>query len=254
MRDANDFIRSLQQAPLSASLSAPPGAGTRVYDGPERRGAGGALARWMAQTLDEVDYGLLLLDSDGQLLHANHAARSELDTSHPLQMLGRAVRARHPRDVVPLHEALAAAAQRGLRRLLTVGERDLRIGIAVVPLGLESTPDGRHAILLLLGKRQVCEPLSMQWFARTHGLTPAEVRVLDRLCQGTAPRDIASAHGVEIATVRTQIGCIRQKTGAESIRSLLNLVAKLPPMVGVVRSAMAATIGACRRPDPLRET
>jgi hypothetical protein len=47
---------------------------------------------------------------------------------------------------------------------------------------------------------------------------------------------VASAHGVALSTVRSQIGSIRLKTGAASIRDLLAQVARLPPLMGRLRS------------------
>jgi hypothetical protein len=40
---------------------------------------------------------------------------------------------------------------------------------------------------------------------------------------------------VALSTVRTQIGSIRTKTGAGSIRDLVRQVALLPPLVGALR-------------------
>ena len=45
----------------------------------------------------------------------------------------------------------------------------------------------------------------------------------------------AAQHGVGLATVRTQIGCIRSKVGAQSIRDLLRMVGTLPPMLSALR-------------------
>jgi DNA-binding CsgD family transcriptional regulator len=94
-------------------------------------------------------------------------------------------------------------------------------------------------VLLMLGKRRVCEALSVDAYARSHGLTLAEARVLERLASGEAPCQAAQVLGVAISTVRTQIGQIRQKTGARSIRALLREIATLPPLMGVraMRSA-----------------
>lgn len=203
------------------------------YRGPERRSAVSLSTRWMSQMLDEIDYGLLLLVDGSQVLHVNHAARAELDSGHPLQLLGNDLRASQTQDVARLHDALAGA-QRGLRRLLTLGDGAARVSIAVVPLGA-LTPGGPQATLLLMGKRTVCEKLSVQMFARSHALTPAETRVLEALCVGLDPRKVAQEHGVGLATIRTQIGAIRAKTGAESIRDLVRTVAVLPPVMGVVR-------------------
>lgn len=211
------------------------------YRGPERRGGAALLTRLMTLMLDEVDYGLLLLGDGARVLHANHAARANLDgPRHPLQLLGHELRARLAKDAAPLHQALHAAASRGLRRLLTLGEGEARAGIAVIPL--LATP-GHHpaaaptvpATLLVLGRREVCGGLSVQGFAREHRLSPSEEQVLAGLCEGCSPNDIAERNGVKIATVRTQIANIRAKTGAESIRDLVQQVAVLPPMVGALR-------------------
>lgn len=211
------------------------------YSGPERRGGAALLTRLMTLMLDEIDYGLLLLGDGGRVLHANHAARASLAVPlHPLQLQGHELRTRLPKDAAPLHQALHAAASRGLRKLMTVGEGAQRAGIAIVPL--LATP-GSHAAaaptvpatLLVLGRREVCGGLSVQGFAREYRLSPSEAQVLNGLCEGCSPNEIAERHGVKIATVRTQIANIRAKTGADSIRDLVQQVAVLPPMVGALR-------------------
>jgi DNA-binding CsgD family transcriptional regulator len=184
--------------------------------------------------LDEIDYGVLLLGSEGQVLHLNHAARCELDAQHPLQLLGRQLRTRHPADGEQLHDALQAASERGLRRLLMLGKDAHRLAVAVVPL--RSAGAGTHgATQLSMGKRHMCGGLSVQWFARSHGLTMAETRVLEALSEGRQPTDIAARHGVGISTIRTQIGSIRLKTHSDSIGALVRQVAVLPPLVGALR-------------------
>ena len=222
------------------------------YTGPERRAALAGSVRWMAAMLDEVDYGMLLLSDEDQILHVNHAGRAELDASHPLQLVGGQVRARCSQDVAPLACALRAATQRGLRKLLNMGEGAHCASVSVVPLAVPDDGSG-PVTLLMLGKRQACEVLSVQGFAPSHGLTPAETRVLAGLCSGQPPTEIAAQVGVKIATVRTQIGTIRMKTGAPSIRALIQQVAVLPPMRGALRSTsdlnfMAWSGGANRKP------
>jgi DNA-binding CsgD family transcriptional regulator len=217
------------------------------YHGPERRGSTSMLWRWLAATLDEVDYGMLLLADGAHVLHVNHAARAELDAHHPLQLLGRELRARRPEDVAPLHDALQGAAIRGLRRLLTIGEEGRRVSVSVVPLGGLGRDD-RTATLVILGKRQFCEALSVQGFARSHRLTPAETRVLVALCQGERPGDAAAQLGVAISTIRTQIGNIRLKTGATSIRALVRQVAVLPPLMGVLRAGIDPSLRSIESP------
>ncbi len=218
------------QQPASHLAAAAP---ALSYNGPERR-TGRA---WLAATLDEVDFGMLLLTDTDHVVHANHAARIELDGEHPLQMFGQVLRARHSHDVPALHDALHNAAHRALRKLVTLGEGARRVSVSVVPIGDAQRP-GDGATLLMMSKRQTCESLSVQGYARSHGLTGAETRVLMLLCLGYAPADVAAKLGVGIATVRTQIGSIQLKTSTDSIRALVQQVAGLPPLMSVLRQAL----------------
>ena len=212
------------------------------YRGPERRSVQARTRHWLAATLDEIDYGMLLLTDEVFAIHVNHAARAELDAAHPLQLVDRELRAHRPQDVLPLADALHAAARRGLRKLLTLGEGAQRVSVSVVPLALPDDASG-PVTLVMLGKRSVCEVLSVQGFAHSHRLTAAETRVLAALCHGVPPTEIAAQVGVAISTVRTQIGNIRLKTGAQSIRALVRQVAVLPPLMGVLRGVAGAFAG-----------
>jgi DNA-binding CsgD family transcriptional regulator len=204
------------------------------YQGPERRKGPHMPWHWLSATLDEIDYGVLLLDGR-QVLHANHVAREELDTLHPLQIVGGQLRPRSPHDAATLSVTLSDAADKGLRRMLTLGEGPQRVSLAVVPLGGHRPAPSRSPTLMLFGRRRVCMNLSAHSFARAHGLTPTESAVLDALCAGEPPAEIARRQGVAISTVRTQISSIRSKTGAPSIRHLLQQVATLPPLVSALR-------------------
>jgi len=197
---------------------------------------------WLAAVFDEIDYGLILLSADGHVVHLNQAARVELDGTHPLQLQGTEIRARRTQDDPALADAMDAA-RRGLRRMLALGGPKQVANVAVVPLAGPCGAGTGTATLLILGKREVCEALSVEGFARCHRLTGAETRVLIELCRGAPPGEIASELGVAVSTVRTQIGNLRLKTGAASIRALVRQVAVLPPLVSVLRHAASAFQG-----------
>jgi DNA-binding CsgD family transcriptional regulator len=221
------FLSDMAQAATNAE------AGAAAWRGRDRRSAACSATQLLAQTFDEIDYGLLLLDSSHSVIHINHAASTEIDAGYPLVLRNDRLHARHPVDATALDAALDGA-RRGLRKLLTLGEAGKRVGVSVVPLGGRGAHGGRTT-LLLMGRRMVCERLSVQWFARTHALTPTETRVLEALCEGDDPREVAARHAVGMATVRSQIRSIRLKTGAESIRELVRRVAVLPPMRSALR-------------------
>ncbi len=71
--------------------------------------------------------------------------------------------------------------------------------------------------------------------------------MLIALCDGVPPAVAAAQHGVAISTVRTQIGSIRAKTGAASIRDLIHKVASLPPLMTALRNGG----GTCHEMTPL---
>jgi DNA-binding CsgD family transcriptional regulator len=210
------------------------------------------LCPWLASMLDEVDYGMLLVDAEAQVLHINHCAQNELDAHHPLQLMGRSLRAHLPQDVAPLYDALAGA-QRGLRRLLPLGQGARRVYVSVVPvstlpgdphMGIANPDDPAsnnppRAALLVMGKQELCSSLSVRGFARCHHLTNTETRVLQLVCDGVPPGRIAQLQGVALCTVRTQISSIRGKTASASIRQLVQQVAVLPPLVGALRQTAA---------------
>lgn len=224
----------------------------RGYSGPERRISAAALhQRRMAQMVDEVDYGMLLVNADAHVVHLNRAARRDLDAEHPLQLQGQELRARSTADAQLLREALTGAHLRGLRRLLKLGgEGTERITLAVVPLPPGPGETG-HGVVLVLGKRRVCEELTVDWYARAHSLTMAETAVVKALCADYTPQEIAKRQGVGLATIRTQIGSIRAKTGASSIRALVRQVAMLPPLVSALQGLNVSMAAAPRPAVPL---
>jgi len=234
----------------AASAAATAAATATSYRGLERRklpreatnNGTHELSPFLCRMLDEIDYGMLLVTEQAQITFQNHAARTELDGEHPLRMQANLLGTRGPEDAAALQEALAAA-QRGLRRLLNLGQGEQRVSISVVPLSDPASAlrgGSGYVTLLTLGKRQVCSPLSVQGFARSFNMTPAETRVLEALCAGLKPNVIAEQGQVAVSTVRTQIGSIRVKTGAASIRELVRQVAVLPPLVGALRGLNGA--------------
>jgi DNA-binding CsgD family transcriptional regulator len=192
-------------------------------------------ARVAHQMFDEIDYGMILLSDDLHVVQLNKTAWRVLNLQHPLKLIGNELHANSSADSIKLHEALANAAEKGLRKLLLLGQNPDRTSLSVVPLG-PLDDDNRHAVLLLLSKRHVCEDQSVDWFARAHRLTTTETRVLKGLCAGLRPAEVATLQSVALSTVRSQIGSIRTKTGANGIRELVRQVAILPPLVNALHA------------------
>ena len=209
------------------------------YAGPERRAPSAREHHRTAQLMDALDYGMLLLTGEARVVHINQAARRDLDARHPLLVQAGELRTRHAHDAPALHDAIAEATQRGLRHLLTLGDSLVQSTVAVVPLPTAGAHSAR-AVLLVLGKRQLCEELTVDWYARSKGLTPAETAVIRGLCADLTPHQIARLQGVGLATIRSQIGSIRLKTGLGGIKAVVRELAVLPPLVSALRGQGAA--------------
>lgn len=198
----------------------------------ERRQADSLSSHWLSLVLEELDYGVLLLNASGRVLHCNLSARRGLDDNHPLEINGNQLRCRDLRDAAPFSEALQNAERDGRRCLLRLGEGERRTNVVVVPLNRDVS---RAAVLLVLERGQLCGDLAAQWFALRYGLTPTETEVLKALSAGVRPNFVAEQQGVAISTVRTQIQSIRAKSGADSIGELMRQLAMLPPLMSALR-------------------
>ncbi len=67
----------------------------------------------------------------------------------------------------------------------------------------------------------------VEMLVRHFGLTPAETRVLLGLLAGQSPKEIADLHGLGIATIRTQLSNLFDKTGAAGQTELMAMLMKL---------------------------
>jgi DNA-binding CsgD family transcriptional regulator len=212
---------------------------------PARTGLGpmGIDASVLMRVLDEIDYGVMLVDANGALRYANQLAMRELLSGGPLRRSGHQVGAASMADQRALAEAIAEAL-RGRRKLFTAGLNGGSLPVAVVPMqGDDDTAE--PLAMMVLGRRSPADSLTIDFYARSNGLTSAESTVLKRICVGLQPKEVAREQGVAISTVRSHICSIRTKTQTGSIRELLNRVAVLPPITPVIK---AMPVGHHREP------
>jgi DNA-binding CsgD family transcriptional regulator len=204
---------------------------TAYATAPARPGAASLAETLSLRILDELDYGLMVVTELGKVCLANNLALRECAASGAIQLRNGHVLPRQPHQQEPFLKALAAARS-GRRTLMTLQGEQPPVSLALVPVTdvVAPGPDA-PAMLLVFGKRRVCEPLSVELYARAHNLTGAETTVLIELCNGLRPNQIAQHCGVALSTVRTQICSIRHKTGAASIGELVRMMIGLPPII-----------------------
>ncbi|MEY2686669.1 MAG: hypothetical protein RL375_867 [Pseudomonadota bacterium] len=217
----------------AAGLAAHVGSHGVVHRSAARAAPESALLGLMRRVLDELDYGVVIVDAQGDVSFVNRTARGEHASAGLTGLaVGDRLLACTPLETAELLRAVRDAATLSRRSLVRLGT-GLRHCIAVVPLTSETalTDPAAGQALLLFGRRQVCAPLSIAFFARTFGLTPTESQVLEALCQGEPPARIAALNGVAVSTIRTQLTAIRAKTQTGSLRELVRQVSTLPPIV-----------------------
>ena len=178
--------------------------------------------------VDVLGHGVIVVGEHGQIIHANRAARTELNRHRVLDRVGGEVHAMTPADCKTLQNALGKAVA-GKRSLINVSGAGLTLTLAVVPLKPDADAwDAR--IALLFARAEVCESGMFGFFARSYGLTQTEEQVLAILCRGLSTPEIAVQLKVAVSTVRSHVRSLCAKTGSSGVRELVNRVAVLPPV------------------------
>lgn len=187
----------------------------------------------LLRIMDEIDYGVLVIDGQGHLRHANHLARHELASGRLIVAHGNMLLGTTTGFTEQIQSAMEQAL-RGQRRLLLLDEGDKELSMAFIPLSHPLEAEA-PSVLVLLSRQNACENLAVRMYARAQNLSPSEESVMMGLCRGLSIPEIAADHGVAQSTVRSQIKALREKTACSSIRKLLQRVNSLPPVVPALR-------------------
>jgi DNA-binding CsgD family transcriptional regulator len=182
----------------------------------------------LALLVDELAHGVLIVSAQGRILHANHAARRELDHAAVLGAERGELKVLMPADAKAFQNAMGKAIA-GRRSLIKLAAEGVDFTLAVVPLQRQAgVPCER--IALMLSRVGVSESGVFGAFARNHGLTHTEEQVLVFLCRCLSTPEIAIQMKVAVSTVRSHVRSLCAKTASSGVRELVNRVAILPPV------------------------
>lgn len=127
------------------------------------------LGSGLALLMDELAYGVVVATLQGQVVHANQAARHELGRRRVLLAQNNVLQTRFPEESRLLLESLAKVGE-GKRSLITLSAAEgASLTVAVLPLKTDGLQVHRAA--LMFARASVCESLMLCFFARNHGLT-----------------------------------------------------------------------------------
>jgi DNA-binding CsgD family transcriptional regulator/PAS domain-containing protein len=200
----------------------------------------------LAETLSEVDAGVILVAAKGRIVFANPSARAMLEQGSLL------------RERNGLLAAVVPEAQRTLREIFTVAESaKAEAGGTSIPLS--ASPHQRwfaHVLPLTSGDRQrtaslhsavaavfirntsLSSPPPLERLAGQYSLTASEIRVLDGVMKVSSIRALAELLGLSQATVKTHLQNIFRKTGTNRQSDLVKLVAGFEPARAEGQSGM----------------
>lgn len=182
----------------------------------------------LALLVDELAHGVLVVTAQSRILHANQAARRELERAAVLSADRGELKILMPADAKAFQNAMAKAVA-GKRSLIRLATEGVAFTLAVVPLQRQpGTPCERMA--LVLSRLGVSESGVFSAFARSHGLTQTEEQVLVFLCRCLSTPEIAVQMKVAVSTVRSHVRSLCAKTASSGVRELVNRVAILPPI------------------------
>jgi DNA-binding CsgD family transcriptional regulator/PAS domain-containing protein len=192
-------------------------------------------------TLDALASGVYLTDRESRIVYLNRAAERQVKAGNALRIVNHHL---SPIDRVA-HTALAKAIAEA-----TTDETETPSGGITVALpGDDNT--GLVATILPLNRgerRNLCgtfaataaifvqdpvvvPPLPGEAFAKLHGLTGSELRVLLAMSPGLSVKEAAEMLGISDTTAKTHLQKIYAKTGTSKQTELMNLfVSSAPPV------------------------
>ena len=195
----------------------------------------------LEKTLDGLAAGVFLTTHDGRVVYMNQAAEQQVAN-------GKSIRLVHQR-VVPTNAAarteLSMAIEQASRDAANadVGPKSVAIPNGVsggyVATLLPIASGLRHGMLapfaasvaIFTQDPVLVPPMPGEAFARLHGLTGGELRVLMALSQGIAGTEVADMLGISEPTVRTHLQHIFSKTGTSRQADLLRMLHHSTPPI-----------------------
>jgi DNA-binding CsgD family transcriptional regulator/PAS domain-containing protein len=189
----------------------------------------------LADTLDGISAGMLLIDATGRIVHANAAGHAMLAKAEVLRAAAGRLAVNDQHSDQMLADIFASA-----------GGGDAAIGIKGIALPLNAQGGERYvahvlpltsgarrrggavyraAAALFVRKAGLDAPSPPEAIAKAYKLTPMELRVLLAVVEVGGVPEVAEALGIAETTVKTHLSHLYEKTGACRQADLVKIVA-----------------------------
>lgn len=195
----------------------------------------------LRQTLDAVRCGVILVDEQGGILHANRPGEQLLENGDILQSLRGKLHACHEPAARELRAAIRTAAIPGLPMGTTgmailLSEARERPSFAHVLPMRHGNSDANHipdTVAAVFVSASPDERSVVEVIATAYGLTFAEQRVLTGILSGSTLAETASTLGVAHTTAKTHLEAIFSKTGVNRQADLIRLSTRAQPPAAI---------------------
>jgi DNA-binding CsgD family transcriptional regulator len=182
------------------------------------------------QAVSCLNFGILSINLNAQLLYANELALSWIKNTDGLIIKKGCLHAASPEQDQQL-ATMMTWAKKGIGHSWKVTRLTLSppIVIKCLPLGISETTEKlskechNGKILLLLSEESISTN-PMEQFAKQYRLTRQEIKVLQGLAEGLSAKEIAERNHVSHNTVRTQLAILLQKTSCKTQKRLIHLL------------------------------
>jgi DNA-binding CsgD family transcriptional regulator len=193
---------------------------------------------YFEEVVERITCGVIFVDAGGAVVHANAAARSMALENDGLSLDRDCVRGAVSDDTKALGRMVtqtietATGEAGGCAEAIVLSRPSGKRPYQVVAAPLSGRQHQRcscRALAALFVTDPEATPETPEHLVRAlYGLTPAESRVAESLLQGANPSEISDRNGVSLATVRSQLRSIFDKTETRRQSELVSVLLRGP--------------------------
>jgi DNA-binding CsgD family transcriptional regulator/PAS domain-containing protein len=183
-----------------------------------------------SELMEEQGLAVLALDRSSRVVFANRAAESMLRATAPLKLAHGRLTAAIAAENDGLQRAIARVTKTRQGESLALqsvlkATHEVFLNISYLPALAVRAAFGEAIIMITARRRSAGTLVVAQQLQQAFGLSKAEAAVAEALVSGKTPEECATSIGVSLATVRTQLRAIYEKTHsrnqAEAVSAML---------------------------------
>jgi DNA-binding CsgD family transcriptional regulator len=196
-------------------------------------------AQNLESTMDNLSSGVYLVHSDGRLAFMNKAAERQATRGAGLRIVNNRITPNNTHAARELLNAMAVANETAIGPV-SIALPDESGGMLATIMRLDKgerknlAGSANPAIFAIFVQNpEVTPPIPGEAFAKLYGLTPAELRITFAMAPGLGPQGAADILGLSIATVKTHLQHIFEKTRTNKQADLMQLLMRISAPVVV---------------------